>query len=114
MEDRQTKKKPYETPQIFRVELDAEQAILTACSIMASSLANGGNRFCYSGGNNCKNGTGIGQGDSGPRLSWGPLGSASRNRLPFMVLWVVSSSTARTIRDFGTPREISILIPWCS
>ena len=69
MEDRPAKKKPYETPQIFRVELDAEQTILTACSIMASSLANGGNRFCYSGGNNCKNGTGIGQGDSGPRLS---------------------------------------------
>jgi hypothetical protein len=64
-----SEKKPYDSPQIFQVELNPEQAILTACSITATSLANGGNRSCYGAGNNCKNGTGFGQGDSGPRPS---------------------------------------------
>lgn len=62
-------KKPYTTPQLFRVELDQEQAILSACSLTTSSAANGGNRSCR--------GFGLGQckrfrrrnGDSGPRLS---------------------------------------------
>lgn len=41
-----TEKKPYSPPQLFRVELNQEQAILSACSLMtmsavANSLVNG-------------------------------------------------------------------------
>jgi len=34
-------KKPYTTPQLFRVELSQEQAILSACSLTAMSAQNG-------------------------------------------------------------------------
>jgi hypothetical protein len=35
-------KKPYSPPQLFRVELNQEQAILSACSLTASSPMAGG------------------------------------------------------------------------
>ncbi len=34
-------KKPYVTPQVFKVELNHEQAILSACSLFAMSIAAG-------------------------------------------------------------------------
>jgi len=62
-------KKPYTTPQLFRVDLNAEQAILSACSIATMALSNGGNMSCRAGVGGCKRFTGAGGGDSGPRLS---------------------------------------------
>ena len=62
-----TKKKPYVTPQVFRVDLNPEQAILTACSLTTASVSNGGNTTCRP--SNCKKFTGVGVGDSGPRVS---------------------------------------------
>lgn len=48
-----TEKKPYIPPQLFRVELNHEQAILSACSLMATNPMSGGlDLFCRSGG--CK------------------------------------------------------------
>jgi hypothetical protein len=35
-------KKPYTPPQVFRVDLNQEQAILSACSLTASNLMAGG------------------------------------------------------------------------
>lgn len=44
-----TEKKHYTTPQIYRVELDQEQAILSACSLFAMSVAAGtGTNGCRS------------------------------------------------------------------
>ncbi len=59
-------KKPYSPPQLFRIELNQEQAILSACSLMATNPASGGlDLVCRSGG--CKK---AGRrGDSGMRLS---------------------------------------------
>jgi hypothetical protein len=37
-----TEKKPYSQPQLFRVELSQEQAILSACSLTASNPMAGG------------------------------------------------------------------------
>jgi hypothetical protein len=62
-------KKKYEPPQLFRVELNPEQAILSACSLTTTAVANGGNMICRAGIPGCKNFTGVGTGDSGPRLS---------------------------------------------
>ncbi len=39
-------KKPYEPPQLFEVALDHEQAILSSCSILTSSLSAGGTTGC--------------------------------------------------------------------
>ncbi|MBI3808562.1 MAG: hypothetical protein HY281_13790 [Nitrospirae bacterium] len=72
-------KKPYSPPQLFRVELNQEQAILSACSLttmsaLANSLLNGcrANGQCEPPGTpgGCKksNVTGACH-DSGPRLS---------------------------------------------
>lgn len=63
---RMTEKKPYSPPQLFRVELNHEQAILSACSLMARNPAAG--RFdlvCRRGG--CKKARR--RGDSGMRSS---------------------------------------------
>lgn len=63
-------KKPYSTPTLFRVELNHEQAILSACSLTATGIVNGGNMSCRpSTSGNCKNFTGGGGGDNGPRVS---------------------------------------------
>ncbi|MDP2382801.1 MAG: hypothetical protein Q8N00_08345 [Nitrospirota bacterium] len=65
----ETGKKPYTPPQLFRVEITPEQAILTACSLTTTSAFNGGNRSCRgAGGGQCKNRSGN-NGDSGPRQS---------------------------------------------
>lgn len=64
------KKKPYSLPQLFRVQLDQEQAILSACSLATNSASQGGNGGCRP--NNfggCKRRNGGGQTDAGPRLS---------------------------------------------
>lgn len=39
-------KKPYEPPQLFEVALDHEQAILSSCSILTSSVSAGGTNGC--------------------------------------------------------------------
>lgn len=39
-------KKPYSTPQLFEVTLDHEQAILSSCSILTSTLSAGGTNGC--------------------------------------------------------------------
>lgn len=36
-----TEKKPYSSPQLYKVTLDQEQAILTACSLTTMSIAAG-------------------------------------------------------------------------
>ena len=61
------KKKPYVTPKVFRVELNPEQAILTACSLATTNASNGGNGSCRPA--SCKRHTGVGGGDSGARAS---------------------------------------------
>jgi hypothetical protein len=64
-----SQKKTYVPPQIFRVPLDPDQTILSACSLLTGSLANGGNRSCRGiGGGQCKNHRNR-NGDSGPRPS---------------------------------------------
>lgn len=62
-----TEKKPYTAPAIFRVELNQEQAIVTACSLLATNAMNGGGSFCRQG--NCKNASTAGMADNGPRSS---------------------------------------------
>src|ERR1700694_1229070 len=61
-------KKPYSPPQLFRVELNQEQAILSACSIMAMTPADNGGNGCRQSAPFCKN-TGANLHDSGMRLS---------------------------------------------
>lgn len=64
-----TKKKPYIQPQLFRVELNQEQAILSACSLSTTAVANGGGASCRTPGQGgCKNHSNS-NGDSGPRPS---------------------------------------------
>ena len=62
-------KKPYNPPELFRVDLNHEQAILSACSLLATNpMAGGmGAAFCRPG--NCKNANAAGMSDSGPRPS---------------------------------------------
>lgn len=61
------KKKPYSQPQLFRVELSQEQAILSACSLTASNpMAGGMDITCRAG--SCKRAGGA-AGDSGQRPS---------------------------------------------
>ena len=66
----EAKKKHYVTPELYRVDLDHEQAILSACSLLATnSMAGGiGAAFCRQG--NCKNADAAGMSDSGPRPSY--------------------------------------------
>jgi hypothetical protein len=61
-------KKPYITPQLFRIELNPEQAILSACSLMTMTAANGGSGSCRTQGGGCKRHS-LSNGDAGPRLS---------------------------------------------
>ncbi|OGW47924.1 MAG: hypothetical protein A2V62_09685 [Nitrospirae bacterium RBG_19FT_COMBO_58_9] len=63
-----TEKKSYSPPQLFRVELNQEQAILSACSIMTTSAANNGTKRCNVKVFPCKR-LSINFGDSGPRPS---------------------------------------------
>ncbi len=65
-------KKSYQPPQVFRVELNPEQAILTQCSISTmNTVAGFGSNTCRGTGFfPCKQGDkAFGAGDSGPRLS---------------------------------------------
>ena len=67
-------KRPYSPPQIFQVDLNPEQAILTACSIGVPSLIGNGNARCLpvqSGlSTGCKNASASGGiSDSGARAS---------------------------------------------
>jgi hypothetical protein len=59
-------KKPYITPQLFRVELTQEQAILSACSLTSNTGTNGGGTHCRTQ-NNCKRANGAG--DNAARAS---------------------------------------------
>jgi len=59
-------KKPYSLPQLFRVDLNHEQAILSACSLTASNpMAGGADNRCRPGA--CKQASSVG--DSGTRAS---------------------------------------------
>ena len=62
-----TEKKRYVSPQLFRIELSQEQAILSACSLTTTSASQGGNGGCRP--NNCKRRNGSGGRDSGARPS---------------------------------------------
>jgi hypothetical protein len=65
----QPNKKPYTKPELVRVQLDQEQAILTTCSLATNTVQNGGGSTCRQQGlGGCKNHN-SGSGDSGPRLS---------------------------------------------
>lgn len=64
----QPKRKPYTKPECFQVRLDSEQAILSACSIFAMTVADGGGNGCRQLVPFCKN-TGQNLHDSGPRPS---------------------------------------------
>ncbi|HXF92166.1 MAG TPA: hypothetical protein VNK46_05375 [Nitrospiraceae bacterium] len=61
-------KKPYSTPELYRIELNQEQAILSQCSLMSSNpMAGGLDVFCRMGG--CKRNATAGGSDSGLRPS---------------------------------------------
>ncbi len=60
-------RKTYSSPQLFHVELNQEQAILSACSLTTTSASQGGNGGCRP--NNCKRRNGTGGRDSGARPS---------------------------------------------
>ena len=63
-------KKPYSPPQLFRVELNQEQAILSACSLLTNTASQGGNGGCRpSSAGGCKRRNGAGGRDSGARPS---------------------------------------------
>jgi hypothetical protein len=65
-----TKKKPYSQPQIFRVELNQEQAILSACSLLTNTASQGGNAGCRpNSAGGCKKRNFFGSSDSGARAS---------------------------------------------
>jgi hypothetical protein len=61
-------KKPYITPQLFRVELNQDQAILSACSLAANSGQAGAGSNCRPA-NNCKRANSASGADSGARAS---------------------------------------------
>lgn len=61
-------KKPYTPPQIFNVELNHEQAVLSGCSTTASNaMAGGAGGGCRAGG--CKFGAAGGATDNAARMS---------------------------------------------
>lgn len=60
-------KKPYNQPQLFRVELNQEQAILSTCSLLATNPMAGGTDILCKGGS-CKKAS-VRAGDSGQRPS---------------------------------------------
>ena len=62
-----SEKKPYSTPQLFRVDLNHEQAILSACSLLTTALIDGAaGQSCRA---NCKSKMQAGGGDSSARAS---------------------------------------------
>jgi hypothetical protein len=62
------KKKPYTAPQIFRVELNHEQAVISVCSTTSgNAMAGGAGGGCRSGG--CKFGAAGGSSNSAARMS---------------------------------------------
>ena len=63
-----TEKKPYSQPQLFRVELNQEQAILSACSLATNNANQSGNGGCRPAFPQCKRRTAA-DGDSGARPS---------------------------------------------
>ncbi len=65
----ETKKKSYVPPQLFRVDLNHEQAILSACSIMTTAALNGGMARCNASLFIACKRLSINIGDSGPRPS---------------------------------------------
>jgi hypothetical protein len=63
-----TNKKPYTAPQVFRVELNHEQAVLSQCSTTArTAMVGGAGVACRSGA--CKQGGGGAGADNAPRTS---------------------------------------------
>lgn len=61
-------KKPYTAPQIFRVELNHEQAVISVCSTTSSNaMAGGAGTGCRSGG--CKMGAAGGSSNATGRPS---------------------------------------------
>jgi len=63
-------KKRYSPPQLFRVELSQEQAILSACSLATTTASQGGNGGCRpNGAGGCKRRNNAMGTDSGPRPS---------------------------------------------
>ena len=63
-------KKPYSLPQLFRVELNQEQAILSACSLSTTSANQGGNGGCRpNSAGGCKRRNMVNNTDSGIRPS---------------------------------------------
>lgn len=61
-------KKPDSPPQLFRIELNQEQAILSACSLATTNAFNGGNARCNTTIIACKR-ISFNIGNSGPRAS---------------------------------------------
>ncbi len=59
-------KQAYIRPEIFRVELKPDQAVLSACSLATTALANGGMQWCRT---NCKSHGNMNMSDSGARPS---------------------------------------------
>jgi hypothetical protein len=47
-----TEKKSYSQPQLFRVELNQDQAILSSCSLTSANVSGAGNARCQAAG--CK------------------------------------------------------------
>jgi hypothetical protein len=66
--DQPSTKKPYVTPQLFRVELNQQQAILSACSLAANGAQAGGGAHCRPT-NNCKRASSASGADSAARAS---------------------------------------------
>ena len=62
-------KKPYSTPQLVRVELNHEQAILSVCSTMTTAISNAGSSRCNATGFLNSKRFSVALGDSGPRRS---------------------------------------------
>jgi hypothetical protein len=63
-----TNKKPYIAPQVFRVELSHEQAVISTCSTTAgNAMAGGAGTGCRSGG--CKFGAAGGSANNAGRMS---------------------------------------------
>jgi hypothetical protein len=63
-------RKTYSPPQLFRVELSQNQAILSACSLLTNTASQGGNGGCRpASAGGCKRRNGAGGRDSGARPS---------------------------------------------
>ena len=63
-----TNKKPYTAPQVFRVELNYEQAVISTCSTTsANAMVGGAGTGCRSGA--CKNGAAGGSANNAARMS---------------------------------------------